>query len=243
MISVWVTYIGFIFVCFLLQCPILLDVRIIVAKCSVSYQGRGDTVLPAAVRMVMLKRDGSVSIHADDRAFKPLNWMLTPCEFSQHTSEEETLVWVFESKKDRLEIHLLEVYSDTEHELEPLEPGLSRKWTESDLQAWIAANPEEAFGEGWSVVGREFPTGAGPVDLLMRDPDGFPVAVEVKRVASMPAVDQVLRYVNALQDTEDFKDARPVIAAFDIRPRTVLLAEKRGVVCHILKPERDTHSS
>lgn len=216
--------------------------RILVAKCSVSYRGRGDTVLSAAVRMVMVKRDGSVSIHADDRAFKPLNWMLTPCEFSEYSDEEdEVQVWVFESKKDRLEIRLLEVYSDTEHELEPLEPGLSRKWTESDLQAWIAANPEEAFGEGWIVLGREFPTGAGPVDLFMRDPNGCHVAVEVKRVASMPAVDQVLRYVDALHDIEEFQDARPVIAAFDIRPRTVLLAEKRGVMCHILKPERDTH--
>ena len=182
----------------------------------------------------MLKKDGSVSIHSDDRAYKPLNWMLSPCEFEEDIDMNGDMRWTFTSKKDRLEIVFGDVSLDQEHDWEEAEPGLVRRWTEPDLQAWIADNVTAVFGKKWKFVAREYPTGAGPVDLLVQDPRGRHVAVEVKRTAHMPAVDQVLRYVNALEESGDAQvrvPVRGIIVALEVKPTTAALAGKRGVEC------------
>ena len=208
--------------------------RLVIARCSVVYEGRGATTLPDAVRLIMVKRDGSVSIHSDDRAYKPLNWMLPPTTISvtkrRSKKHPDAQVWTVASKHEILTIKIVEVLSDTETALEEADPGLVRSWTEPHLQAWIAGHLEEVFREpGWTLVGREYPTGAGPVDLLVRDPNGFPVAVEVKRTATMNAFDQVGRYVTALQADPAYVDVRGMVVALTVKPRARALAASRGV--------------
>ena len=213
--------------------------RLVIAACSVSYEGRGKTTLDLGTRLVMLKKDGSVSVHSDDRAYKPLNWMLSPCDFVEDIDSNGHIRWTFTSKKDQLEIVFQEVFLDEEHDWGVVEPGLIREWTEPDLQAWIADNVPAVFGRGWRFLAREYATGAGPVDLLVQDPRGKHVAVEVKRTAHMPAVDQVLRYVAALDDKEDPEVRGPVrgiVVALEIKPTTAALAEKRGVTCIAIPP-------
>lgn len=199
------------------------------ARCSVSYSGRGATELPEAVRLIMLKRDGSVCLHADDRAYKPLNWMLPPCSITVTPGESPGFeTWVVAGRQERLEIRIREVLSDTQHDLEDSDPGLVRSWTERHIQAWLATHLEEVLGPGWTLQGREYQTGQGPVDLLVRDPRGVVVAVEVKRTATMNAVDQVGRYVSAL--TREFgKDVRGLVIALAVKPRAREVAEERGI--------------
>lgn len=209
--------------------------RIVIARCSVSYEGRGRTELPKAIRMIILKRDGSVSIHSDDRAYKPLNWMLPPClvEISiapvGASKWDPIETWMVRNKKESLEIQIFEIISDNTHLLEEADPGLVRSWTEKHLQAWIAEHVVEVFGEGWSLIGREYQTGAGPVDLLVRDASGIPFAVEVKRTGHMGAIDQVCRYVESLRNYEGWENTRGVVLALNIRPRARRLAEDRGI--------------
>ena len=189
----------------------------------------------------MLKRDGSVSIHSDNRAYKPLNWMLTPCEREEFVGKDGLLRWVFVSKKDELEIVFHEIFSDINHEWDDEEPGLVRQWTESDLQLWISENIREVFGKRWSLVGREYPTGAGPVDLLVKDPKGKHVAVEVKRMAHLPAIDQVLRYVESLESTNDgsiIGPVRGIVVALEVKSTTKELGMRRGVECITVTPPR-----
>lgn len=215
-------------------------VRLIVGRCEVSYSGRGRTELEVGTRLVILKRDGSVSVHSDDRAYKPLNWMLTPCEFLESADLNGRMVWTFESKKDTLRIVFHEILHDMTHEWDTPEPGLVRQWTETDLQAWIAENPKKAFGKGWRFVAREYQTGAGPVDLLMMDPTGRHVAVEVKRTAHMPAVDQVRRYVDAIQEDPDefiVGTVRGVVAALEIKEAARRQADKNQVECIVVAPQ------
>lgn len=203
--------------------------RLVVALCSVTYGGRLDTVLPAAVRAILLKRDGSVAVHSDDRAYKPQNWMTQPRHVETpppgQATPETPVTWIFGNSKETLVITIEEVLTDTEHALDIAEPGLTKTGTEKELQAWLAEHPE-LFGAGWQFVAREYPTGAGPVDLLMMDEDGCRVAVEVKRTASIGAVDQVSRYVEAI--AADGKPVKGLVVAFDVRPRARLLAEQRG---------------
>jgi RecB family endonuclease NucS len=187
----------------------------------------------------MLKRDGSVSVHSDDRAYKPLNWMLTPCEFVESVDQAGRMIWTFESKKDTLRIVFHDVSLDLTHEWEAPEPGLARQWTEADLQAWIAENSSAVFGKGWRLVAREYQTGAGPVDLLIADPNGRHVAVEVKRMAHMPAVDQIQRYVSAIQDDpDDFirGPVRGIVAALEFKGAAIRQAEKHNVQCIVVHP-------
>jgi len=200
--------------------------RMVIATCSVVYTGRGDTRLPAAVRAILIKTDGAVSIHSDF-GNKPLNYM---GKGSIHTESEAdgTLVWSFDSRKESIQIHLHAVHSDSDHLLSEVEPGLVRDGTEPQLQAWLAEHPEQ-LGPGYTLVGREYPTGAGPVDLLVLDEAGTPVAVEVKRVAMLGAADQVSRYMEALRSEVEFQHVRGMIAALDVRPKTRLLAEKRNI--------------
>jgi RecB family endonuclease NucS len=217
--------------------------RIVVAVCSVIYSGRGDTKLPIATRAIIIKDDGAISIHSDF-GNKPLNYMGKGNIHTEVVDPKLGKVWNFDTRKENLQIRLIAILSDSNHTLEMEEPGLLRDGTEPQLQAWLAENPE-ALGQGYTLVKREYPTGAGPVDLLVRDEEGKPVAVEVKRVAMLGAVDQVRRYVEALAPGKGFSEVRGIIAALDVRPKTAELAAKRGIEYVILpahwreKPEEE----
>ena len=204
------------------------SMRIVVAACSAIYTGRGDTQLVRAIRAIMFKDDGSISIH-NDQSNKPLNYMGKGNVFSEVVIGSE-MVWTFDTRKESLRIHMYEIISDTDFSLTLDDAGLVRDGTEDQLQAWLAENPE-ALGEGFTLVSREYQTGDGPVDLLVLDKLGNPIAVEVKRTAMISAVDQASRYLGGLKDTEGFENVRSMIAALDIRPNTLKLAEKRGVEC------------
>lgn len=203
--------------------------RIVVARFSVSYRGRGETELPEAVRLILVRRDGTVSVHSDD-GLQPQNYMKGPNLLTVSEHADGTQTWVVAGKKESLTIRVSEVISDTREDLEEVDPGLERKWTEAHLQVWLAEHVEEAFGEGHTLVSREYPAGgAGFVDLLIRDPDGAPIAVEVKRTAFPRAVAQVRGYVEALADEPGMEGIRGLVIAIDVRPRARALAEARGV--------------
>lgn len=208
--------------------------RVIIAECSAIYSGRGDTTLARGQRAILIKDDGSVSIH-NDLGNKPLNYMKTPVLVTGENELGEA-VWTFDARHESLAITLHHVAMETSMPLVGEgDPGLVRDGTEGHLQEWLAANPE-ILGGGFTLVSREYPTGNGPVDLLVLDGDGTPVAVEVKRVAMLGAVDQARRYMDALRAQEpddtlpyDLSKTRAMVAAVDIRPRTLALAEKRGI--------------
>lgn len=202
--------------------------RVLVAECSAIYSGRGDTTLARGVRALLIKDDGSVSIH-NEIGNKPLNYM--KCAVLTQSAEEDLQVWTFDTRHESLRIELHQIISDFNVPLiAEDDPGLVRDGTENQLQEWLAANVH-VLGEGFTLVQREYPTGNGPVDLLVRDADGVPVAVEVKRVAMLGAVDQVRRYVEALKasEGEGFERTTGIITALDVRPRTLELAAKRGI--------------
>lgn len=200
--------------------------RVVIASCSVTYQGRGNTSLPRAVRAILIKSDGAVSIHSD-LGNKPLNYMGTGNTLTV-TRRGRQQIWTFANKKEAIEVKIHSLISDTAFDLDGAEPGLERQNTEHHLQAWIAANPE-SLGAGWEVLAREYPTGAGAVDILARDPNGQIVAVEVKRTAMLPSVDQAHRYVEALNRSGEYGIVRGLVAALDVRPNTRAQADKRGV--------------
>lgn len=215
--------------------------RIVIASCSVIYTGRGDTKLNRAVRALMLKADGSISIH-NNKSNKPLNYMGKGNVFTEEIVGGQT-IWNFDTRKENLRVEMHEIISDTSFDLEDDEEGLIRDGTENHLQAWLADNPD-ALGAGYTLVSREYVTGAGPVDLLVLDADGNPIAIEVKRVAMLSSADQIRRYVEALKEKEGFENVRGIIAALDVRPNTVKLAEKRGTDWVIVPPNwRDTEPS
>lgn len=205
--------------------------KIIIADCSVVYTGRGDTTLGRGVRAIMIKDDGSISIH-NDASNKPLNYMgkgnvLTIEE------QENVKIWSFDTRKESLQVYIHNLISENGFSLDLEDEGLVRDGTENQLQAWLAANPS-VFGEGCTLVQREFPTGAGPVDILIQDKDGNYIAVEVKRVALLSSVDQINRYVTSLKEQQGFENATGLIAALDVRPNTLKLADKRGYPCFII---------
>lgn len=193
------------------------------------YAGRLTTSLAPAVRAIIMKGD-CIAVHAESSGIKPLNWMVTSTEIDMpdYRDSDTPTVWRFATKKEALTVTLHDVLSDTHFILDSTEPGLEKTGTEVELQAWLADHPE-ALGDGYTFVDREYPTGAGPVDILARDETGCPVAVEVKRVASMLAVDQVSRYTSALDQSGEFdQPVKGLVVAFDVRPRARKLAEQRG---------------
>lgn len=262
--------------------------RIVISDCSVVYTGRGDTKLNRAVRAILIKSDGAISIH-NDLGNKPLNYMGKDNVFTETIDNNGETVWTFDTRKDHvftetkdedgnitlvfkkrviaireqesLTIKMHKIISDTEAILD-VEEKIAKDGTEKHLQEWIANNPE-SLGEGWTFVQREFETGDGPVDLLVQDECGNYVAVEVKRTAMLSSVDQLQRYVNAISESylerknsgmapkvskvqhgnmakdinhpDDYmfdprmEHTRGIIAALDVRPKTALLAEKRGI--------------
>jgi RecB family endonuclease NucS len=208
--------------------PKLPRVRLLIARCSVDYIGRLTAHLPTAVRLVMVKADGSVSIHADDRAYKPLNWMSPPCRV-----EESPGVWrVVNKAGEELRITLDEVLHDSSHEL-GIDPGLVKDGVEAHLQELLAADPT-VLGAGFTLVRREFPTAIGPVDLLCRDAVGLSVAVEVKRRGEIDGVEQLTRYLELLGRDPLLAPVRGVFAAQEIKPQARVLAEDRGIRCVVL---------
>ncbi len=202
--------------------------RLVIARCSVDYVGRLTAHLPVATRLLMVKADGSVSVHADDRAYKPLNWMSPPCRI-----EEAPGVWrVVNKAGEELRIILEEVFQDSSYEL-GLDPGLRKDGVEAHLQELLAATPA-ALGAGFTLVRREYPTAIGPVDLLCRDADGATVAVEVKRRGEIDGVEQLTRYLDLLGRDPLLAPVSGVFAAQEIKPQARVLAEDRGIRCVVL---------
>jgi RecB family endonuclease NucS len=194
-----------------------------------------------AKRLILIKADGSVSIHADDRAYKPLNWMSPPCSLlvlppppsdrDAVTGDVElTAVWEVRGRdQDTLQISIAEVFHDSSHDL-GLDPGLQKDGVEAHLQALLAEHPE-TFGIGWSLVRREHMTPIGPVDLLYRDASGAYVAVEVKRRGEIDGVEQLTRYLELMRRDPLLGTVHGVFAAQQIKPQAKVLAADRGITC------------
>ena len=197
--------------------------RLVVARCSVDYSGRLSAHLPSAVRLLMVKADGCVAIHADGGAYKPLNWMNAPNRLVEGDG-----TWTVTSPKgETLTITLEEVFSDLSHELGP-DPGLQKDGVEAHLQELLADAPEH-IAEGFRLVRREYPTDIGPVDLLCRDADGRAVAIEVKRRGDIDGVEQLTRYLERLERDPTLRPVRGVFVAQIVRPQARVLAESRGI--------------
>ncbi|GAA2777760.1 endonuclease NucS [Kitasatospora sp. CM 4170] len=202
--------------------------RLVIARCSVDYAGRLSAHLPSATRLILVKADGSVSIHADDRAYKPLNWMSPPCAL-----KEADGVWTVENKAgEKLIITLEEVLHDSSHEL-GVDPGLIKDGVEAHLQE-LLADRMEVLGVGWSLIRREYPTAIGPVDILCRDSDGTTVAVEIKRRGEIDGVEQLTRYLELLNRDPLLAPVKGVFAAQEIKPQARVLATDRGIGCVVL---------
>ncbi|OBJ74435.1 endonuclease NucS [Mycobacterium sp. 1274756.6] len=203
--------------------------RLVIASCTVDYLGRLTSHLPSARRLLLIKADGSVSIHADDRAYKPLNWMSPPCRLTEETVDDAT-VWVVENKAgEQLRITIEEIEHDSEHHL-GVDPGLVKDGVEAHLQELLAEHVG-LLGEGYTLVRREYMTAIGPVDLLCRDPQGGSVAVEVKRRGEIDGVEQLTRYLELLNRDSLLAPVRGVFAAQQIKPQARTLAEDRGIRC------------
>ena len=196
--------------------------RLVVADCSLDYSGRLDTHLPRAVRLIIVKADGAVAIHADSGR-QPLNWFGPP----NNLTEEEGHWLITNAKGERLAIELHDVLSDSAVELGE-EPGLQKDAAESEIQRLIAERVE-ILGDGLELIRREYPTPVGPVDLLCRDLNGGSVAVEIKRRGGLEAVEQVARYVEFLNQDPRLSPVRGLLAAQLIKPQAKTLAEARGV--------------
>jgi RecB family endonuclease NucS len=204
-------------------------VRLVIARCQVDYAGRLTAHLPMANRLIMVKADGSVSEHADDLAYKPLNCMSPPCTLREDTDGDVT-VWTVTGKDgDTLRIVLQDVHHDTAHEL-GVDPGLQKDGVEAHLQELLAAHPS-SLGAGLSLIRREFPTAIGPVDLLCRDATGGAVAVEIKRRGEIDGVEQLTRYLDLLNRDPRLSPVRGILAAQLIKPQANVLATDRGIVC------------
>jgi hypothetical protein len=200
-------------------------VRLVIARCSVDYIGRLTAHLPLATRLLLVKADGSVSIHADDRAYKPLNWMSPPCRI-----EEAEGVWrVVNKAGEQLVITLEEILHDTSHEL-GVDPGLVKDGVEAHLQELLAAQIG-TLGDGWTLVRREYPTAIGPVDILARDASGATVAVEIKRRGEIDGVEQLTRYLELLNRDPLLTPVSGIFAAQEIKPQARVLATDRGIRC------------
>jgi endonuclease len=202
--------------------------RLIVARCEVRYSGRLDALLPEAVRLIMVKADGSVLIHADAGGYKPLNWM-TPPTVIEESPDRMVVRKRAGASEDRLEIDLQEIFADVSHELEP-DPALTKDGVEADLQRLLAEQPQWC-GDGFRLVRREWPTDIGPVDLMCRDPEQRWIAVEIKRVAGIDAVEQLARYLERIRADPAMKSCRGVLAAQQIKPQARTLAGSRGIEC------------
>jgi RecB family endonuclease NucS len=204
-------------------------VRLVIARCSVDYSGRLTAHLPMAIRLLMVKSDGSVLVHADGGSYKPLNWMSPPCTLTEDSVDGMGLWSVRNKAGEELRITIEELLSDTSYEL-GVDPGLVKDGVEAHLQELLAEHVQ-MFGDGWTLVRREYPTAIGPVDLLCRDARGAHVAVEVKRRGEIDGVEQLTRYVELLNRDPLLAPVRGVFAAQLIKPQAKVLATDRGIDC------------
>jgi endonuclease len=206
-------------------------VRLVIARCSVDYLGRLTAHLPLATRLLLVKADGSVSIHADDRAYKPLNWMSPPCSLREAPAGDDSpAVWTVSNKAgEQLVITIDEVLHDSSHDL-GIDPGLVKDGVEAHLQQLLAKHIE-TLGPGYRLVRREFPTAIGPVDIMARDDNGLAVAVEIKRRGDIDGVEQLTRYLELLNRDPLLAPVRGVFAAQEIKPQARTLAKDRGIEC------------
>lgn len=214
--------------------------RLIIADCSVDYSGRLNAHLPRAKRLLMMKADGSVLIHSDGGSYKPLNWMSAPCRLEVSASDEEDVseVWSVHAQKtdDRLRVKVYEILSELNEELGQ-DPGLLKDGVEAHLQQLMAEQLPAVLGDGWRLGRREHPTPIGPVDLMVYDPDGSPVAVEIKRRGGIDGVEQLTRYLELLSREDRYREIRGIFAAQEIAKQARVLAEDRGIECCILDYE------
>jgi endonuclease len=201
--------------------------RLVVARCEVSYTGRLSAYLPESTRLLIFKDDGSVLVHADAGGYKPLNWMTPPTIVEE---DPGTIVVRKRAGKteDRLEIRLVEVLNDVKHDMGEA-AALEKDGVERDLQLELAAQPH-ALGEDLRLVRREWPTDIGPVDLMCKDEDGQWVAVEIKRIATMEAVEQLTRYLERIRLDPAMSGCRGILAAQKLRPQAATLADARGIL-------------
>lgn len=217
--------------------------RLIVARCVIDYEGRLSTHLPEGLRLIMVKADGCVSVHADVGAYKPINWMNAPNTLtinsptdssptdSPSTQTDDT--WeITNSKDERLVIVFKQIVSDVEHDFDR-NPGLQKDGVEAHLQQLLAEAPQY-LEQGFKLIRREHPTQVGPVDLLCLDAAGNPVAVEIKRRGEIDSVEQLSRYLEFMRDEPNLEAVRGMLAAQEIRPQAKELAQKRGIAwCEI----------
>jgi RecB family endonuclease NucS len=214
-------------------------VRLLVARCEVRYSGRLNAILPEAVRLLILKADGSVLVHDDAGGFKPLNWMTAPTSVEQLG---DTIVVRKLKTEDVLEIRLADVLSDVVHDMGE-SAALQKDGVERDLQEELAAAPS-SLGEELTLVKREWTTDVGPVDLMCRDDEGRWVAVEIKRIGTIDAVEQLTRYLGFIREDPAKAACRGILAAQKLKPQAVALAESRGIRCvevdlELLRGERE----
>jgi RecB family endonuclease NucS len=212
-------------------------VRLIIARCQVDYAGKLTAHLPLATRLIMIKADGSVQIHADDGAYKPLNWMSAPCVLTRQAAPPDqdppgalTELWSVSNRSgDTLQIGLAEILSDSAYEL-GRDPGLRKDGVEKHLQRLLAADPSAIRGD-LSLVQREYQTPIGPVDLLCRAGDGAYVAIEVKRRGEIDGVEQLTRYLELMRRDHLLGRVEGIFVAQQIKPQAQVVALDRGIAC------------
>lgn len=215
----------------------------VIATCSVDYEGRLAAHLPFATRLLLVKADGSVLVHSDGGSYKPLNWMSPPCTLAEAEPDDAeaaagvTLVWVVRHAKseDRLRVRLHDVLHDSIHDL-GTDPGLVKDGVEAHLQRLLAEHIT-TLGEGWTLSRREYMTPIGPVDILCRNADGGHVAVEIKRRGEIDGVEQLTRYLELMNRDPHLAPVTGVFAAQVIKPQARTLAQDRGIRCVVLDYE------
>jgi len=200
-------------------------VRLVIARCSVDYGGRLTAHLPEALRLLIVKADGSVLVHSDGGSYKPLNWMSPPCRLS-----EEPGKWTVTNKAgETLTITIYETVSDTSVDL-GVDPGLVKDGVEAHLQELLAGQLH-LLGDGWRLIRREYPTPIGPVDIMCRNSDGTHVAIEIKRRGEIDGVEQLTRYLDLLNRDPLLAPVHGIFAAQEIKPQARVLAADRGIRC------------
>lgn len=209
--------------------------RIVVARCTVTYAGRLSAHLPEATRVIMVKSDGSVLIHSDGGSYKPLNWMSPPCttRMADPDDDGDEALWVVENRAgEQLRITIHQTVHDSSHEL-GVDPGLQKDGVEAHLQELLATHVQ-VLGEEFTLIRREYPTAIGPVDLLCRDASGATVAVEVKRRGEIDGVEQLTRYLELLNRDPLLAPVSGVFAAQEIKLQARTLASDRGIRCVVV---------
>lgn len=213
--------------------------RLVIARCSVDYVGRLDAHLPMADRLLIVKADGSVSVHADDRAYKPLNWMTPPCTLKESAIEDldgddtGEVLWLVENPKgEQLRITIAEIHEEISYDMGE-DPGLVKDGVEAHLQE-LLADQIDTLGDSYTLVRREYPTAIGPVDIMVKDENNKNVAIEVKRRGGIDGVEQLTRYLELLNRDELLAPVSGVFAAQEIKPQARTLAEDRGIRCVVL---------